>query len=75
MDLKTIGKNIRKYRVMKNLRREALAEKADLSVNYVGAIERGEKIPAPHRGAFFLVSFITINYYLWVGGPTPCNRV
>ena len=46
MDLKTIGKNIRKYRVMKKLRQEDLAERADLSVNYVGAIERGEKIPA-----------------------------
>ena len=46
MDLKTIGKNIRKYRVMKKLRQEDLAERADLSINYVGAIERGEKIPA-----------------------------
>ncbi len=46
MDLKTIGKNIRKYRVMKKLRQEDLAERTDLSVNYVGAIERGEKIPA-----------------------------
>lgn len=46
MNLKTIGKNIRKYRVMKKLRQEDLAERADLSVNYVGAIERGEKIPA-----------------------------
>lgn len=31
---------------MKKLRQEDLAERADLSVNYVGAIERGEKIPA-----------------------------
>ena len=44
--LETIGKNIRKYRLMKKLRQEDLAEKADLSINYVGAIERGEKIPS-----------------------------
>lgn len=31
---------------MKKLRQEDLAERTDLSVNYVGAIERGEKIPA-----------------------------
>ena len=31
---------------MKKLRQEDLAEKADLSTNYIGAIERGEKIPS-----------------------------
>ncbi len=46
MELKSIGKNIRKYRLMKKLRQEDLAEKANLSVNYVGAIERGEKTPS-----------------------------
>lgn len=46
VDLNTIGKNIRKYRLMKKLRQEDLAEKADLSINYVGAIERGEKLPS-----------------------------
>ena len=46
MRLKSIGKNIRKYRLMKKLRQEDLAEKADLSINYVGAIERGEKTPS-----------------------------
>ena len=44
--LESIGKNIRKYRLMKKLRQEDLAEKAELSINYVGAIERGEKIPS-----------------------------
>lgn len=46
MNLESIGKNIRKYRLMKKLRQEDLAEKADLSINYIGAIERGEKIPS-----------------------------
>ena len=46
MKLDTIGKNIRKYRLLKKLRQEDLAEKAGLSINYVGAIERGEKVPS-----------------------------
>lgn len=46
MGFDSIGKNIRKYRLMKKLRQEDLAEKADLSTNYIGAIERGEKIPS-----------------------------
>ena len=46
MRLESIGKNIREYRLMKKLRQEDLAEKANLSINYVGAIERGEKTPS-----------------------------
>lgn len=46
MELESIGRNIRRYRLMKKLRQEDLAEKADLSINYIGAIERGEKIPS-----------------------------
>ena len=46
MELGTIGRNIRKYRLEKKLRQEDLAERANLSINYVGAIERGEKIPS-----------------------------
>ena len=44
--MESIGKNIRKYRQEANLRQEDLAEAAGLSVNYIGMIERGEKIPA-----------------------------
>ncbi len=46
MKLDTIGKNIRKYRLIKKLRQEDLAEKTGLSANYVGMVERGEKIPS-----------------------------
>ena len=46
MELESIGRNIRKYRLMNKLRQEDLAEKAALSINYVGAIERGEKVPS-----------------------------
>ena len=46
MQLDTIGKNIRKYRLMKKYRQEDLAEKAGLTTNYIGMVERGEKIPS-----------------------------
>lgn len=46
LKLASIGENIRKYRHMRKLRQGELAEKVDLSINYVGAIERGEKIPS-----------------------------
>lgn len=46
MKLGTIGKNIRKYRLAKKLRQEDLAEKTGLTANYIGMVERGEKIPS-----------------------------
>lgn len=46
MKFDTIGKNIRKFREIKKLRQEDLAEKTDLTTNYIGMIERGEKIPS-----------------------------
>lgn len=46
MELESIGRNIRKHRLMKKLRQEDLAELANLTNNYIGAIERGEKIPS-----------------------------
>lgn len=46
MKLDTIGKNIRKFREIKKLRQEDLAEKTDLTTNYIGMIERGEKNPS-----------------------------
>jgi len=42
----SIGKQIRDYRLKKNLRQEDLAEKVNVSPNYIGMIERDEKIPA-----------------------------
>ena len=46
MDLTSIGKNLRKFRTEKGMMQETLAEKANLSPNYIGMIERGEKIPS-----------------------------
>ncbi|MDO5783738.1 MAG: helix-turn-helix transcriptional regulator [Eubacteriales bacterium] len=44
--MNSIGKNIRIYRRMRKWRQEDLAEKTGLSTNYIGMVERGEKIPA-----------------------------
>lgn len=53
MDYRSIGSNIRKIRTQKKLRQEDVAERANLSVNYIGAVERGERLPS-------LETFITI---------------
>ena len=43
MDYKRIGQRIREERLRLDLTREKLAELLDLSTNFVGHIERGEK--------------------------------
>lgn len=46
MNLNSIGKNIRKYRTAKKMTQEKLAEMVDVSLNYMGQIERSEKTPS-----------------------------
>ena len=46
MDWSSIGRNIRYYRLEQDLRQEDLAEAIGLSGNYIGMVERGEKIPS-----------------------------
>ncbi len=41
----SIGKRIRQYREAKYMRQDDLAEKTNLSVTYIGMIERGERLP------------------------------
>lgn len=45
MEYESIGKNIRKYRNKLGITQSKLAEMVDLSDSYMGAIERGEKLP------------------------------
>lgn len=45
MDLTSIGKHIKQKRLEKGWKQDELAEKANLSVVYIGMIERGEKTP------------------------------
>ena len=62
MELESIGRNIRKFRLMRNLRQEDLAEMAGLSINYVGALERGEKIPSlePPKQIPLIIRYLSI---------------
>lgn len=53
MNLDSIGSNLKKHRLAKKLRQEDLAEIVGLSANYIGMIERGEKIPS-------LETFVTL---------------
>ena len=46
MESKILGANIRNYRKQIGLTQEKLAERIGKSVNYVGMIERGEKVPS-----------------------------
>ena len=43
---KTFGETIRRERLARHLTQEALAEKAELSLNFIGNLERGEKLPS-----------------------------
>ena len=46
----SIGQKIRKYRKERGMSQEELDEKLDLSINYVGALDREEKnLPVTHR--------------------------
>jgi len=42
-----VGLNIKRFRLNTGLSQEELAERADISVPYMGALERGEKWPSP----------------------------
>lgn len=46
MQMEKIGQNIRKCRNAKHMSIEDLAYKAELSKNYMGMVERGERIPS-----------------------------
>lgn len=45
MKFSSIGRRLRKYREEKGWKQEELAERTNLSVSYIGMIERGEKLP------------------------------
>lgn len=55
MDKMLIGDRIREVRKSKGLTQEQLAEKADMSVNFLGEIERNQKLP----GLYIFTNIIT----------------
>ena len=46
MDIVDFGKRVKQKRIESNLTQEELAEKTDLSVGYIGMIERGKRLPS-----------------------------
>ena len=48
MDYKNIGDKIQDARRRKGLSQEKFAEKLDISVSYIGQIERGARQPSVH---------------------------
>lgn len=46
MDYKTLDKNIRKYRHLKGLRQEDLAEMCDCTNSHIGQIENARGVPS-----------------------------
>ena len=48
MDKHTLGDRIKEVRKMRKLTQEQLAERLDISVEFIGQIERGIKLPSMH---------------------------
>ena len=46
MDIVDFGKRVKQKRIESNLTQEELAENRDLSVGYIGMIERGKSLPS-----------------------------
>lgn len=46
MDYITLGKNVKKYRLMLELRQEDLAEKCDCGNSHIGQIENARGVPS-----------------------------
>ncbi len=64
MDIRKIfGTNLKKYRKLRGLTQEKLAEKVNLSVPYIGAIEIGQKFPSPEK-MNSLILVLNISPYL-----------
>ncbi len=46
VDYETLGKNIKKYRLLRDMRQEDLAEECDCSNSHIGHIENARGIPS-----------------------------
>ena len=47
--IKLVGKNVRKYRKLRNLSQEKLSELVDVSTDYISLIELGKRVPSLKR--------------------------
>ena len=68
IDLKKMGQNIRQERKRQLLTIEKLAEKADISDNFLGKLERGEGMPSlPTISS--IAKALTVSIAFLLGGP------
>ena len=47
--IKLVGKNVRKYRKLRNLSQEKLSELVDVTTDYISLIELGKRVPSLKR--------------------------
>ena len=47
--IKLVGKNVRKYRKLRNLSQEKVSELVDVSTDYISLIELGKRVPSLKR--------------------------
>jgi transcriptional regulator with XRE-family HTH domain len=59
--LELLGKNIKKYREVKGFSQELLAEKVDLSREYITRVENGQKFISL-RKLFLLADVLGVNF-------------
>ncbi len=65
MDYKMLGERIRRERITQKITQETLAEKAGISVSFLGQIERGERKPSLETVVNIANSLgITVDYLL-----------
>ncbi len=65
MDYKTLGERIRRERLAHKITQEVLAEKANISVSFLGQVERGERKPSLKTVVSIANSLgVTVDYLL-----------
>ena len=47
--IKLVGKNVRKYRKLRNLSQEKLSELVNVTTDYISLIELGKRVPSLKR--------------------------
>jgi len=71
---KILGDNLRFYRQKQKLTQKTLAEKSDLSPNFIGQIERGIKFPSPDKIEALARALAIESFQLFTPNPDQYDR-
>ena len=71
---KILGDNLRFYRQKQKLSQKTLAEKSDLSSNFIGQIERGIKFPSPDKIEALARAMDIESFQLFIPDPEGYDR-